>query len=176
MTRRLWFWLFLLLALGMTILSTLVGQPLRTSAAPQGIVSLEFAGTLENAQLIIQSWNDQTQLVAAFSLGIDFLYPVLYALAVALGCLMASPYLPPPISGWGSWLARGALLAGGLDYIENISLWQLLLGTGDAFWAPLAWGCAAIKFSLVFLGILYTSAGGIGYLLRKNRKALESLE
>jgi hypothetical protein len=43
--------------------------------------------------------------------------------------------------------------------MENFALIQLLLGSDGAAWAPLAWWCAAGKFSLVAAGLGYLLAG-----------------
>ncbi|MBE2200692.1 MAG: hypothetical protein IAE79_18910 [Anaerolinea sp.] len=159
-TKRNWMWLAIGLAVAQTAVLTLIGRPLTTPAAPQGIVSFEFAGTLTNAQAIIASWDARTQIVAGLSLGLDFLYPLVYAAAIALSCLAAAPHLPGRLGRFGPVMVGGMAAAAVLDYIENISLIQLLLGSSSALWAPLAWGCAAVKFTLVFLGMGYALVGG----------------
>ena len=164
-------WLFIVLAILQTILFQILGAPLQTAVAPQGIISFEFAGTLARADAIVSSWDPMSQMLAALGLGLDFLYPVLYAAAIGLSCLAAAPYLPAPVAKAGPWLARGMVAAAALDYVENISLIRLLFGTEQAFWAPLAWGCAAVKFALVLLGILFALAGGAAALLRARGSA-----
>lgn len=151
----------IVLALGMTAVMSFIGRPLTTEAAPDGIISYEFAGSVENAQRMIGAWDARAQLVAAFSLGLDFLYPLLYAGAISLACVWAAVRVRPSASGLaavGIWLAWGAWLAAGLDYVENIALIQLLLGATAGLWPPLAFLCAAIKFILVILGLLYVLA------------------
>ena len=52
----------------------ITGAPLTTEDAPYGVVSLEIAGTVENAQDILDSWDTNAQIRAAFGLGLDFLF------------------------------------------------------------------------------------------------------
>ncbi len=149
------------LALGMTILFNVFSSPLNTAAAPAGIVSFEFARTLENAQVMITSWGEPGRLVAAFGLGLDFLYPLVYASAISLACVWAVERIRPsasPMVRVGILLAWGVWLAALLDYIENIALIQLLLGATAEFWPLLAFICATIKFVLIIIGILYVPA------------------
>ncbi|MCA9936516.1 MAG: hypothetical protein H6662_00130 [Ardenticatenaceae bacterium] len=158
----------IVLAVGMTAVLQVIGAPLTTDAAPQGILSYEFAGSVPNAQAIVNSWQGQTLASAGLSLGLDFLYPLLYAAAISLSCLAAAPHLPGIGSKIGQWLAQAIWLAAALDYIENISLIQLLFGSTQSIWPPLAWGCAAIKFTIVLLGFLTALIGGILALVKKD--------
>ncbi|MCA9974527.1 MAG: hypothetical protein KC413_02215 [Anaerolineales bacterium] len=160
-------WIAVVLAVGQTAVITIIGRPLTTTAAPQGIISFEFARTLANAQAIIASWDTHTQIVAGLSLGIDFLYPIVYATAIALCCLAAAPHWPGSLARLGKLLSGGMILAAIFDYIENISLIQLLLGSNEASWATIAWGCAAVKFTFVLLGIVYGLMGGLFALWHK---------
>ncbi len=167
--RRRLMWIFIGLALLMTFLSTNVNQPLRTAAAPQGILSYEFAGNLPAAQAIVNSWDAPAKLRAAFGLGIDFLYPVVYGLAISLAVVAASGAFTGRLAQLGDWLAWGVWLAAALDYVENVALWQLLQGSGNALLPQIAWWCAAFKFLLLGLAILYALWGGIRATLRRNQ-------
>ena len=166
--RKRLMWLAVVLAVGMTAVSQIIGAPLTTDAAPQGILSFEFAGSLSNAQAIVNSWQGKTLASAGLSLGLDYLYPILYAAAISLSCLAAAPHLPGLGSIIGQWLARGIWLAAALDYIENLSLIKLLLGSTQSIWPPLAWGCAAVKFTIVLLGILVALIGGTLALIKRD--------
>ncbi|MCL4261854.1 MAG: hypothetical protein KJ069_01495 [Anaerolineae bacterium] len=147
----------IVLALGMTLFFNLTGGPLQTAVAPAGIISFEFAGNVANAQMIIASWGEHGRLVAAFGLGLDFLYPLVYAAAISLACVWAAERVQPkfPAAKWGIWLAWGAWLAALLDYVENVALVLLLFGSTAVLLPPLAFICAAIKFALVIAGIVY---------------------
>ncbi|MBX3056001.1 MAG: hypothetical protein KF770_05965 [Anaerolineae bacterium] len=158
--RNRWMKIAIVLALGMTLFFNLTGGPLQTAVAPAGIISFEFAGTVANAQAMIESWGEHGRLVAAFGLGLDFLYPLVYASAISLACVWAAERVQPrsPAASWGIWLAWGAWLAALLDYVENVALVLLLFGSTAVLLPPLAFLCAAIKFTLVIAGILYVLA------------------
>lgn len=166
--RRRLMWIFIGLALLMTYISTGINQPLRTAVAPQGIISYEFAGDLATAQAIINSWDEPAKLRAAGGLGIDFLYPLVYGIAISLAVVVASGTFKGKLAQLGNWLAWGVWLAAALDYIENVALWQLLQGSANELLPQIAYWCAAFKFLLLILAILYAFWGGIRALLRRN--------
>jgi hypothetical protein len=168
--------IFLILLAGtilIMLVMNLVGAPLNTQAAPYGIVSFEFSRTEEQAQAILASWGSDGQIRAAFIQGLDFLFPLVYAGAISLGCIMAGEVLQArkwPLARVSGLLAWGMWLAAALDYIENIGLTSMLLGAEGSIWAPLAALCALIKFGLIFLGLAYTLYGLVVRLVvPKNR-------
>jgi len=139
-----------------------LGDPLMTEQAPRGIVSFEFAGDAATAHAMMESWGERGRLYAALSLGLDFLFLLLYAAAIALACVRVASRLAAP----GTWAERAGWIlawaqpvAAGLDAVENVALIQLLLGSSTPLWAPLAWICAAVKFALVGLGLAYALPG-----------------
>lgn len=173
-TRRRSLPVLIVLTLALTAVLQIVGAPLKTPAAPQGIVSFELAGTLPAAQAMVASWDSAAQLHAAFSLGLDYLYMPLYAVAIALACVQAagsSLRSRRPIWALGLLLAWAMGLAALLDAIENIALWQLLLGSTSAAWPAVARACALVKFAFVIAGLLYAGLGGVVYLVRRRRRA-----
>lgn len=135
--------------------------PLRTAAAPSGIVSFELAGSQEKSSQILASWDDHADLYAAFGLGFDFLFMLVYSTFISLGCLMTSL----KHSGWfskvGFWLGWGAFLAASMDAIENLALWKQLSGNMIPLWPILAAWCASIKFTLLLVGISYILLGWV---------------
>jgi hypothetical protein len=157
--------IFLILLAGTVLLMLMmnwIGVPLNTEAAPYGIVSFEFARTEEKAQDILASWGSEGQIRAAFIQGLDFLFPLVYASAISLGCIMTGEVLQArkwPMTGVSVLLAWGIWLAAGLDYIENLGLTAILLGVEGSIWAPMAALCALIKFGLIFLGLAYMLYG-----------------
>jgi hypothetical protein len=139
-----------------------IGGPLANQAAPLGIVDFEFAGELAVAERILESWGDAGRARAGLSLGLDYLFLVLYASTLALACAGMARMLSRhwrAAAAAGALLAWGQLAAGLLDAVENFALIQLLLGSDGAAWPPLAWWCAAAKFSLVAAGLAYLLAG-----------------
>jgi hypothetical protein len=145
----------------MWVLST-VDEPLKTDAAPQGIISYELAGSVPCAQEILDSWDASALAHAGFSLGFDYVYLLAYSTAIGLACV----WLADALSGrwrrlaWlGLWLAWGQWLAALLDAVENASLLAMLLGSVQSPWPQVARWCAAPKFALVALGLLYVALG-----------------
>jgi len=160
---------FLLLALTLVLMAWLrvLDRPLQTPAAPQGIVSFELAGTLANAQAILDSWDAEAQVYASLSLGVDYLFMVAYASAIGLGCVLIGRSLSPRrkrLGALGGLLAWGLIAAGLLDALENFALIQTLLGSTEAMWPPVARWSATGKFLLIALGLIYALiAGGVAF-------------
>ena len=135
--------------------------PLRTAAAPNGIVSYELAGTPAAAQSILASWDARARLFAAFGLGLDYLFMPSYALALSLGILLTAGRHSGAFAKLGAWLGWGALAAALVDALENFSLWQFMLGDFQALWPRLASICATVKFTLLLLGLAYALIGWV---------------
>ena len=151
-----------LLALGGTLVVMcalgILGRGLKVSSAPFGILSFEFAGDLATAVRILDCWGESGRMLAAFHLGLDYLFLVLYASFIALGCALAVAHLPPGrgvLITLGVWLSWGQLFAALLDAVENSALFTLLLGIHHDQLARVAWWCAAGKFALVGGGLLF---------------------
>ena len=166
-TRKRWMWIFIILALLMSYIMTNIGTPLKTDAAPGGILSYEFAGSVANAQAMINSWDAQAKIHAGLSLGLDFLYPFIYAMAISLAVVMASGRFNGWLQNLGSLLAWGVWVAAILDYVENVGLIMLLLGSTNELWATAAYWCAAVKFLIIILAILYALLGGLHALTKR---------
>ena len=146
---------------------------LRTTAAPQGIVSFALCGSAQRSQAIIDSWkaneaNNMTDMIlyARQSLRLDFFFIVAYVVALGL------------FYGWLSSLALGIdyqtlrclfcvlawlqIVAGVLDVTENVCLLKILSqGTVTSSVLPrTAYLCATLKFVLTGIGVgipLYTA-------------------
>lgn len=168
-TLRGWhLFILIFLALCLTLIMQIVGAPLTTTAAPAGIISFEFAGELGKVKQILASWDEQAQLHAALSLGLDYLYLVTYTLAIAATCLRVAASWQarrPRLARLGRSLGWSQGIAAMLDAIENLALLRLLFGSTATFWPPLAWVCAALKFTLVLSGLAYALATPLLHLL-----------
>jgi hypothetical protein len=180
--RRRLFFTFLILSLTVFALLRVLDQPLHTDAAPNGIVSFELAGNPQTARAITDSWKQLSLLLsavagqpnpdivnvpyvfAAFSLGVDYLFMPLYALAFASGTLLASSRH----NGWartlGAIAGYGALVAALFDAVENYALLQVLLGNIQSSYPALAAFCAIMKFGLLLFGLIYAL---VAWLLSK---------
>jgi hypothetical protein len=161
-SRKRLFLVLLALTILLSIVMGILGTPLNTQAASNGIVSFEFAGTPTRAQAILESWNMQAMTRAGFIQGLDFLYLCIYSTTIGLGCLMAGKILQSrrwPLAGLAASLAWALWLAAAFDAVENIALGLLLMGTVKSPWPQISWVCAAIKFGLLFSGLVYTFYG-----------------
>ena len=177
-SRKPFFWAFLTGTLILFAVFRVLDAPLRTPAAPNGIVSFELAGTPFQSQAIIDSWNETALLLnsvegepvpgmasrayafASFGLGIDYLFMPLYATALALGILLASGRHKGWFATFGSWLGWGAYAAAIFDAVENYALARMLLM--NQVWSPypeMAAFCASVKFGLLALGLVFALVG-----------------
>lgn len=143
-------------------------QRLVNQHAPHHIVSLELARDLSVAQAIVASWSREQQLFAVFGIGADYLYIFVYGSLIAAGAAWGASVfqaLPGATTGtvpgkpWsaslGEWLARGMLLAGLCDAVENYAMLQLFWGTPTQLSVSVAFYTASLKFALVAAGSVY---------------------
>ena len=147
-----------------------IGAPLINESAPSGIISFELAGSMQRAQEIIASWDEPARLHAAFSLGLDFLFLVVYSSAIGMGCLLAGKALSRrnwPLVAFSVPLAWGLWLAAFADAVENTALILILFGNPAEFLAPLARWTAMFKFALIFAGLIYALMGLVVSLVVK---------
>ena len=173
-SRKALFFAFLAGTLILFAVFRVLDTPLRTPAAPNGIVSFELAGTPSKTEAIIDSWRITGLLItrvepgivsravafAAFGLGIDYLFVPVYATALALGILLAAGRHKGWFGMLGTWLGWGAYTAALFDAVENYALARMLLM--NQVWSPypqVAAICATVKFGLLLLGLLYALAG-----------------
>lgn len=151
-------------ALFLMVVFTVTGAPLTTTAAPQGIVSLELAGSVATTERILASWTPDAYRRASFGLGLDYLFMPIYSTTIALGCLWAADVLRRrrwPLAEIGSPLAWGLWLAALLDAVENVALLNVVFHPAAAPWPQVSFGCASAKFALIILGLLYAAYGAV---------------
>ncbi|GAB1471114.1 hypothetical protein MASR2M66_19920 [Chloroflexota bacterium] len=157
--RKALFLFFLIFALGIFGVFSFLDAPLKTSAAPNGIVSFELAYTPEKSQSILNSWDENARLFAAFGLGLDYLFMPVYTLALSLGLLLAGYEKAKPYHTLTVWAAWGAFAAALFDAVENYALWNILQGSMVGVLPQLAGICATVKFALLLLGVLIALVG-----------------
>lgn len=145
-----------LASLALMVILQFINAPLKTEAAPLGILSFEFAGTAANAQRMVASWNDGARDAAQLGLWVDFLFIPAYSSAIALGCwLVRRRWRDHRV---GVVLAYLQPVAGLLDMVENVSLLRILDGQVTEGLAATAWWCAAVKFAIVAAGLIFLLA------------------
>lgn len=160
-TRKPLFYFFFALTLFIFGIFNMLDQRLKTEAAPNGIVSFEMARNVDLSQRIINSWNADARLAAAFGLGFDYLFMPVYALALSLGLILARENKPLPYQSLAALMGWGALLAAIFDTVENYALWHILMHDAESPYPQVATICATIKFTLLLLGLVTIIAGKI---------------
>ena len=161
--KRLWLGSLVISAVSILAIKVLDAS-LVTDAAPSGIISFEFAGSMARAQQILSSWDADAKIRGALSLGIDNLFLVAYAFFISTSCAYIGRVLMIrrlSVAKVGFLLGWAQFIAALMDAIENIALIRLLLGSQQELYAWIAWGCAGIKFTLVGSGLLYMVSGFI---------------
>jgi hypothetical protein len=172
--RKSLFYVFLLLTFLIFGVFRGLDEPLRTNAAPNGVVSFELAWTPERADAIIFSWENSRwldlpqsldheispKLYAAFGLGLDYLFMPAYALALSLGLLLMMRGRPVWYLQLAAWMGWGMFAAALFDAVENFALWKELTGSVLSPYPEIAALCASVKFILLIAGLLAIIAGG----------------
>lgn len=177
--RKRLFVTFLFMTLLLLAVFRVLDQPLRTDAAPNGIVSFELAGDSLTARAITDSWKQLSLLLssvagqpnpdivntpfvlAAFGLGLDYLFMPTYAIALAFGTLLATQKHRGWINSVGALAGYGAFAAMLFDAVENFALLRILLGAYQSSYPAIAAYCATVKFGLLIFGLLVCLAGWI---------------
>lgn len=137
-------------------------RSLNQSAKVRGVVDLQLAPDADAATKVIADWGERGRKLAAFTIGLDALYIVVYVAILILGCRMAgdgfaaSPW--PWMATLGLYLAWAAVVAGGCDAIENWGLIRMLDGEMTPGLQRLTRLCARIKFLLSGLAGVYVIA------------------
>ncbi len=134
-----------------------IDRQLTTAVVDHGILSFEFAWSTPRARAIVEDWR-RLGLVehAAASLLVDLPFIVLYGAVLVRACRWVGRQR---WAGAGRAAAVAVIAAAGLDAIENLALGILLAGLRADVLAPLASTCAAIKFGLAALALVYLAAG-----------------
>lgn len=156
-TKRL-FLASLVLAVVVLAVLAVLDQSLRSPAAPAGIVSFELCAYRDTCRLILGEWGPQAQLMAALSLGGDYLFMLLYAAAISLGLLLVSAHVPAGLARLTIGMACLVWLAALADAYENYHLAQMLLGGSvERHGWPAAIG-ATVKFAILAFSVLWLVA------------------
>lgn len=143
------------------------GKPLTTDKLPNGIVEIEVPWSTERASEVVASWEGKGLLgIARKQVYYDFLFLVLYPLALSILCAWLGGSVPVKLSLLGILVSWGVLLAGPLDAIENIAILRMLGGSLETPVPQIATIAATIKFTLVFGAFGFLIIGGLLSLIR----------
>lgn len=135
-------------------------------AAPDGLLSYEFAWTHDRVRAILLAWGADLQAVARGYLTADFAFLVAYPLLLSLACAMISEVPGVPQPAVGVFLSWAVLCAIPVEALENVGLLRMLgHGTHDLASDTVARAvglCAGIKFTLGFAALGYLLLSELG--------------
>lgn len=131
---------------------TLLGLPLRTDAAPLGIVSLQFAASPDAARRMLDSWSAVPRARLLWAHGLDLILPVAYALTIGLAAQHAAGRARAVRRA--AAVASGAAVAAALaDQVENVAMGFTILGTPGWSGVLVTLVAATIKSALLVVAI-----------------------
>lgn len=169
-THHTWLCATIVVAIVMSLLDSM----LVNEQVPSGIVNFELAVRNE-AQIstIMDAWSDSEKQWAAFSLGFDYILMICYSNWLAASCIWVSGMGFYP--GFGILIAWGQTAAALLDAIENLGLIVILTSSGKLWreWGPLTSYCVCAKFTLLGLGVAYSTCGFL--LMKCGKRAADQL-
>jgi len=160
MKKKNLFWIALVFTLALFAVLNIIDKQLINDVVPHGIVSFQFAKSLDNSLKMLNSWDAEAKVYAALSLGIDYLYLFVYGSFLALSVLLLATKLPHGfLKKAAGIVAPMIILAALLDGVENYGSIRLLTGTHTQSMASLVYYCASVKFALIGVGTIYLLIG-----------------
>lgn len=130
-------------------------KKLYTPQTHLGILDLEFAYSNSQTSNILNAWQGDKIEAAKINTYIDFGLLIFYSVFLFYCCKNLAINFNGIIRKVGLLFSKGALIAGGLDLIENTGMLITLGGHQQAFIATVTSVCASIKWIIAILGILY---------------------
>jgi hypothetical protein len=156
--------LLVLIALG------LIDLQLQSPAPGFGIVDFELCALDRSCVEILSRWSAQQRELAMLSLGLDYLFLVLYPAVLAAALLAVRSRQRGRARQLSLLLAGLVVFAGVLDGIENYLLVRLLMTAQVQAYALPAALAASLKFAIVGLALLWVAGGAAGWLWRRSRQ------
>ena len=129
----------------MIIVTRWQGTGLITPQSPRGIIDLEFAKTPERFFQLRLFWNIENVLQNIY---LDFLFIIAYAWFLVTACKAVN-------NKWTNTFSGLALSAAAFDVLENFLMILILNGRFDPSVLQIVFYCAAIKFILAAIVVLY---------------------
>ena len=161
-------------SLVMVIVMAKTSATLKTVATPLGILNLEFAYNSAKAGTVLNAWQPNKKIdnieVAKVSTWLDFIFLFFYSLFLFTGCKILSANYSEAIQNAGMMLAKGAILAGLLDIVENAGMLFTLHGNTNNTFLFLTAAASIIKWILALVALTYLLVFGVGHLFRKRMR------
>lgn len=163
-------WLLIALATLTYIGIAVIDLQLRSSATPYGIVSFEFCYLTDSCNTALVQWGSKQKALAMLSLGIDYLFLILYPAVIFIGLLLIAPSVPRNLLRFTVVIARSCFVMGLADAVENFALIQIIVTESGEFYGGVATIFAAIKFTIFAISLLWLLLATVKYvLLARNR-------
>ena len=158
---RITLFLLIILIINMVVLR-IFDAPLKNEISSKGIVSFELAKDIDKTIQILDSWDANAKINAGLSLGLDFLFLLVYSSFITILIYSVNNRLWKNKSVYklGKLLIVLIFTAAIFDSIENIALIQLLLGDLKQTWSSIAYYFAFAKFTIVLICIFYLLVNG----------------
>lgn len=169
-TLRPVFWALLALTLLTLAALGLIDEGIKTTASPLGIVSFELCAYRHACADILQSWDPLGKQLAILSLGVDYLFMMLYPATIFVGLLLVSSRVPAGLRTFTVWSAWGAWFAGIADAFENYFLAQMVLTNSVHGLAWPAAVAATLKFVVFGSTLAWLIAAYVWFVLIKPKK------
>lgn len=162
--------LWLLIAFFVPTLAALgvIDAGLKVPASSNGIIAFEFCGFLSSCDATLSQWGVKGQQLAMLSLGLDYLFMVVYPCLVCVGLLLVAPVVPAQLKALTTFLAWIALLAGLADAAENYFLIRIILNGSAASYGVPASTFAVIKFAVLGITLGWLVIASLTYGRRKH--------
>jgi hypothetical protein len=154
-----------LVAVGLLVVITVLGLPLRTEAAPLGIVSLQLAASPDVAAQMLDSWAPMMRSHVLWVHGLDLVLPFAYVLAIGTAATRAAAR--DVAAGPSAQLAAGAaLVAATADQVENVAM-VITIAVAPSWGSVLVTlASATVKFTTFAVAI-----GALGVTLQRARSS-----
>jgi len=146
------FWLLLALFLLTTIGLATLDAGLQVPAVG-GIIAFEFCGFTASCEQVLAQWGESGQKLALLSLGVDYLYLVIYPGLLCTGLLLSAHDMSGRVRIATRTMAWVAPLAGLADGAENYCLIQLVLTADAERYGVPAGIFATLKFALLLVSL-----------------------
>ncbi len=138
---------------------------------PCGILNLEFAYNTALSQQVITAWAPAEGIdritAAKNNTWLDFIFLFFYSLFLFQLCNVLSHTVKAWWYAAGKWLAKGALIAGVLDMLENTGMLLTLYGNIHNAISIFTFTCSLLKWLLVIAALLYIIIFGAIFLYKK---------
>jgi hypothetical protein len=163
---------FLIGSIAMIFVMTKTGATLKTAATPHGILDLEFANNTSKVTTVLNAWapaNGPDNIAAAKANTYwDFLFLFFYAGFLFMACKKIASKIQGPVAKAGYIIAKGALIAGFLDILENAGMLYTLSGQGSSGIAYATTFVSVIKWCLALIALLYVLTGLLALAFRRS--------